>query len=136
MFGALSQPLRQTRSQQAHEPNMQKSVQAALYSALIFPGAGLYWLKRYWQGALFILPALAISTYVLRETLNSAYLLGDKVSAGAVPLDIMTIAFEVQRMLEQLTASLDSALWLLIICWALSIGASYLAGRKLEQATP
>jgi hypothetical protein len=108
---------------------MQKSVQAALYSALIFPGAGLYWLKRYWQAAGFILPALAITVYVLREAMLSAYQLRDKISTDAVPLDVMTIAFEAQRTVEQLTANLDSAIWLLIICWLLSIGASYLAGR-------
>jgi hypothetical protein len=112
---------------------MQKSMQAALYSALIFPGAGLYWLKRYWQAALFILPALAISAYVLREAMLCAYQLRDKISTGALPLDVMTIAIEVQRTVEQLTSSLDSALWWLIICWVLSIGASYLAGRKFEQ---
>ena len=108
---------------------MQKSVQAALYSALIFPGAGLYWLKRYWQAALFILPALAITAYVLRETLLSADQLRDKISTGAVPLDVMTLMLEVERTSQQLMTSLSSAIWLLVICWLLSIAASYLAGR-------
>jgi hypothetical protein len=112
---------------------MQKSVQAALYSALIFPGAGLYWLKRYWQAALFILPALAISAYVLRAAMISADQLRDKISSGALPLDVVTLTLEVQRSVEQLTASLDSSITWLIICWGLSIGASYLAGRKLER---
>jgi hypothetical protein len=116
-----------------HETRMQKSVQAALYSALIFPGAGLYWLKRYWQAALFILPALAITGYVLRETLACAYQLRDKISAGAMPMDITSIALEAVHTSEQLTARLDGAIWALIACWVLSIGASYLAGRTLEQ---
>ena len=114
---------------------MQKSVQAALYSALIFPGAGLLWLKRYWQAALFGLPSLAITLYVLRETMASAYQLRDKISDGSLPMDIMTIALEAVRVSEQLTARLEGAIWLLIICWALSIAASYQAGRRLEQRT-
>jgi hypothetical protein len=117
-----------------HEPDMQKSAQAALYSGLIFPGAGLYWLKRYWQAALFILPALAISGYVLRETLACAEQLRDNISAGAMPLDITRIALEALRASEQLTARLDGAIWALMACWVLSIAASYWAGRTLEEA--
>jgi hypothetical protein len=113
---------------------MQKSAQAALYSALIFPGAGLYWLKRYWQAALFILPALAITAYMLRETLACADQLRDKISAGALPMDIMSIALEAVRATEQLTTRLDGAIWALIVCWLLSIGASYWAGRAREEA--
>jgi hypothetical protein len=109
---------------------MHKSVQAALYSALIFPGAGLFWLKRYWQAALFILPSLAISAYVLREALASAYQLRDKISDGSLPLDGMAIALAAMRTSEQLTARLDGAIWLLSICWVLSIAASYVAGRS------
>lgn len=111
---------------------MRKSVQAALYSALIFPGAGLFWLKRYWQAALFGLPSLAVTLYVLREALASADQLRDNISAGSVPLDAQAIALEAMRTSAELTARLDNAIWLLIIGWALSIGASYLAGRTLE----
>lgn len=113
---------------------MQKSVQAALYSALIFPGAGLYWLKRYWQAALFILPALAISIYVLRETLAIGYLLSEQIADGSLPLEVLPLTRAIAQSVQQLTLSLSAAIWLFILCWALSIALSYVAGNQSDQA--
>jgi hypothetical protein len=113
---------------------MKKSSKAALYSALIFPGAGLWWLKQYWQAALFIVPALAITAYVLRETLATAYQLNDKIANGSLALDIGALTREIEHSVQQLTLSLSNAIWLFIICWAVSVAASYLAGNQQDQA--
>jgi hypothetical protein len=114
---------------------MKMSSKAALYSALIFPGAGLCWLKQYWQAALFILPSLAICAYVVRATLATAQLLRDKIADGSLALDISTLSLAVERSIEQLTSSLNNLIWLLILCWAASIVCSYLAGERLDRPT-
>ncbi|MFZ3182528.1 MAG: hypothetical protein WA173_00080 [Pseudomonas sp.] len=113
---------------------MKKSIKAALYSTLIFPGAGLWWLKRYWLAASFILPALAISVYVLRETLATAYLLSDQIVDGSLPLEIMALTRAVEQSVQQLTLHLSESIWLFILCWALSVAVSYLAGDQLDKA--
>ena len=113
---------------------MKKSIKAALYSTLIFPGAGLWWLKRYWLAASFILPALAISAYVLRETLATAYLLSDQIVEGSLPLEVMALTRAVEHSVQQLTANLSEAIWLFILCWGLSVAVSYLAGDQLDKA--
>jgi hypothetical protein len=113
---------------------MQKSVQAALYSVLIFPGAGLYWLKCYWQAALFILPALAISIYIVRESLAIAHLLSDQIANSTLPLEVIALTRAIEQTMQQLTLSLSSATWLFMFCWVLSIAASYVAGKQQEPA--
>ena len=113
---------------------MKKSIQAALYSTLIFPGAGLCWLKRYGLAASFMLPALAISAYVLRETLASAYRLSDQLVDGSLPLELMALSRAVAQSAQQLTVQLSDAIGLFILCWVLSIAASYLAGDRLDKA--
>ncbi|MBX9757011.1 MAG: hypothetical protein K2X80_19805 [Pseudomonadaceae bacterium] len=112
---------------------MKKSIKAALYSTLIFPGAGLWWLKHYWLAASFILPALVICAYVLRETMATAYLLSDKIADGSLPLDVMALSRAVEQSVQQLTLELSDAIWLFILCWGLSVVVSYLLGNQQEQ---
>ena len=113
---------------------MKKSIQAALYSTLIFPGAGLWWLKRYGLAASFILPALAICAYVLRATMATAYLLSDQIADGSLPLEIMALTRAVQQSVRQLTLNLSDAIWLFILCWGLSVVISYVLGNQQDQA--
>ena len=114
---------------------MKKSTKAALYSALLFPGVGLLLLKQYKRAAIFILPAALITFYILREAMNIAHILADKITSGILPMDIAIITAEVTRMEQQLKVQLSDAIWLLIICWALSIFSSYFVGKKLETKT-
>ncbi|MDP3845696.1 MAG: hypothetical protein Q8R10_04645 [Pseudomonas sp.] len=113
---------------------MKKSIKAALYSTLIFPGAGLWWLKRYGLAASFILPALAISAYVLRATMATAYLLSDQIVEGSLPLEVMALTRAVLQSAQQLTLNLSGVIWLFILCWGLSVAVSYLAGDQLDKA--
>lgn len=113
---------------------MKKSLKAALYSTLIFPGAGLWWLKRYWLAASFILPALAISAYVLREAMATADRLSEQIVEGSLPLEIMALTRAVEHSVQQLTSNLSEAIWLFILCWGLSVAVSYLAGDQLDKA--
>lgn len=112
---------------------MKKSTKAALFSTLIFPGAGLLWLKLYLRAAIFMVPALAISYYIFKEAMKIAQTLADKITAGLIPLDVTRLLTEVNMMTAQLKLNLNDAIWLFIICWALSISSSYFAGKKLES---
>lgn len=113
---------------------MKKSTKAALYSIVIFPGAGLWWLKRYGLAASFILPALAICVYVLRETMATAYLLSDQIAEGALPLELMALSRAVEQSVQQLTLQLSNAIWLFILCWVLSVVASYVLGKQQDAS--
>ena len=112
---------------------MKKSTKAALFSALIFPGAGLLWLKLYLRAAIFMIPAVGISYYIFREAMKIAHTLSDKITTGLIPLDASRLLTEVHIMTEQLKVNLSDATWLFIICWVLSISSSYFAGKKLES---
>jgi hypothetical protein len=111
---------------------MKKSTKAALFSTLIFPGAGLLWLKQYTRAAIFMIPALAISYYILHKAMDIAQTLAQKVKAGSIPPDLSRLLVEVHTMTQQLLVDLDDAMWLFILCWTLSILSSYFAGKKLE----
>jgi hypothetical protein len=111
---------------------MKKSFKAALYSTLIFPGAGLWWLKRYWLASSFIVPALVICAYVLRETVAVANLLSEQISDGSLPLDVVPLTRAVEQTVQQLTLELSGAIWLFVLCWLLSVAVSYLLGKRLD----
>lgn len=115
---------------------MKKSTKAALYSALLFPGAGLFWLKQYKRAAIFMLPALVITIYILREAMKISHTLSEKITNGSLPIDIGLISLEVSRLQQQLKLQLNDAILLLMVCWALSILSSYFVGKKLQESGP
>lgn len=123
--------------------NTGKAVKAALLSALVFPGIGLWWLKRYWRGCIFVIPTGLIVIYLCRLM---SQLLGPiqqklqrQVEMGTIdPFDLsglyVRLYKEIFLALEPHQAQLDFAKYTLIICWLCSILSSYFVGKKIEQS--
>ncbi|MBC7453863.1 MAG: hypothetical protein H7335_09175 [Massilia sp.] len=112
---------------------MHRSVKATLLSALVFPGAGQWFLKRGARACLFVLPTIAAIAVFVNEALEQATLIANQILAGTAPVDPVTLA----ARLEQ--GSGDSALGtaaaiVLVVCWIGSIIDAYLLART--SATP
>lgn len=121
---------------------MGKAAKAALFSALIFPGAGLWWLKHYWRACIFIIPTGLILLHMFRLLWQLMApiqrKLMDQVEMGLInPLDIgglyLRLYKEIFVALEAHQAQLEFAKYTLIICWLCSIVSSYSLGKKIEQ---
>lgn len=101
---------------------MRKTIKAALFSILIFPGIGHFALGKYVRGLAFLIPAL-ISTYLLvRNVLEQANAMADQLLQGASP-----------QYAEP--ANLKYASWVFLACWIVSIADSIRLGRQADKAS-
>ncbi len=113
---------------------MNKSNKAALFSALVFPGAGHFFLKRHVSGAVIACAALGGLYLIIANMLERAQEIADKILSGEVGLDIATIT----ELVSQQSASNDSQLLdiagaVLIISWLIGIADSYRVGRAQDK---
>ena len=120
---------------------LKKSERAALYSAIIFPGAGLWWLNHYWRACIFIIPAGLSLWYITKCLWLICVTLRDRIINQTLPLDIFDLNRSVEiisRAADKLIAdnhfNLPFAEYLLVAAWLCSIASSYFAGKKIEQA--
>jgi len=119
---------------------MTKSTKAALYSALVLPGAGLWWLKHYWRACVFLIPASLSLIYITKCLLLIINTIMLRMADGALMVDMFNLTQTttlIGNLADQITENnhmhLGLAENLLMISWACSIVSSYFAGKKLEQ---
>lgn len=116
---------------------MKKSVKAALFSGLIFPGVGQFSLKRYARGLIFFAPAMTCLAYMLDNSMRKAFSIVDKIERGEVPLDADAIANLISATAGRSESlMLAAAQWIIIICWIVSIIDAYRLGKLADQADP
>ena len=114
---------------------MKKSVKAALFSGLVFPGVGQFSLKRYARGLIFFAPAMASLAFMLDHSIRKAFSIVDKIERGEVPLDPDAIA----NLISATSSSSESlmlaaAQWIIILCWIISIIDAYRLGKQADQS--
>ena len=108
---------------------MNKALKAALFSALVFPGAGHIVVKKHFTGALFIsstLSALAILIYHATKIANQ---ISDKILYGQIPLDAALISNLISEKLQQGHWSIDAASIFILIIWLLSTFDAYRSAK-------
>lgn len=115
---------------------MNKSNKAALFSTLIFPGAGHFFLKRYISGAVIACAAMAALYLITANLLERAREIADKILSGEVGLDVVTITELVSRQSADSDSQLLDIAWaVLIFSWIIGIADSYRAGRAQDKST-
>lgn len=114
---------------------MERSLTAALLSALVFPGAGQFYLKRPWRACLFMLPALAAAFLFVRQVMALAGPLVDKVLSGGLAADPLAIAAELERQGGVAGGHADLAAAVMIVCWIASIADAWLLARSTGPGT-
>lgn len=123
-----------------------KATKAALYSALIFPGAGLLWLKHYQRAAIFIAPTLLALWYLcstLYKSIAPVYMQMLRDARGGTlavdPNNLGALYIKLHQEIYQAIAihhdQLNLAKIILVAAWLCSIVSSYFAGKKLELAS-
>jgi hypothetical protein len=113
---------------------MKKSIKAALFSALLFPGTGHFSLQKMMRGLYFFIPAFLSLIYLVRYSLDKAYVIADQLNLGKIPLDTETITNLIAEPPTGMTLlNLQIATWTIIVCWIGSIIDSFLLGKKADQ---
>ena len=120
-----------------------KATKAALFSAFIFPGAGLWWLKHYLRACIFILPCCASLWYMgtkLYQGVAPVYTnLQRQAAEGLIDVTDMAhiynkLSTEIHSSLAAQQSQLTSAEIILVVCWLCSIASSYFVGKKIDMA--
>lgn len=118
---------------------MKKSEKAALYSAVVFPGAGLWWLKHYWRACVFIVPAGLSLIYITKCLWVIVTTLRDRILEGTLRLDIFDLTRSVEgisraaeKLMQDNHYNLPFAEYILVAAWLCSIASSYFTGKKME----
>ncbi len=114
---------------------MKKSVKAALFSALVFPGAGHFVLRRYARGMMFFLPATLAFLFVANKAVSKALAIADKVLQGEVPLDaeaIATLVYAGSNASESMM--MNVATFVMLACWVAGIIDSWRIGAIEDKA--
>jgi hypothetical protein len=113
---------------------VKKSTKAALLSALVFPGVGHLYLRKYKAGLLLAGVAFAAIYYLIAKAVGSAFEISEKIQSGAVPLDAEAIT----KLVSQQSGGADAQMMniatiALGICWVIGIVDSYRAGRVRKE---
>ena len=113
---------------------MNKSKKAALISALVFPGAGHLYLKKYLSGTIFLGATLGSLSYLIVKTVEITLQITEEIQAGKVQLNVMEITELVSKQTAGSEAQLyDIATAVIFISWLVGIIDSYRIGRIQDK---
>jgi hypothetical protein len=106
---------------------MNRSVKAALISALVLPGAGHLYLKRRARACLFLLPTLAAVAVFLNDAMEQATTIAGEIMAGAMAPDPLAMAARLEQQSGGALATVAAAV--MVVCWIGAAVDAYLLGR-------
>jgi TM2 domain-containing membrane protein YozV len=113
---------------------MNVAVKAAIFSAILFPGWGQIYLKRYKRGIAIILPVLAGIIYICWSLIQVAISTIKAAPPQKGSVDINTVLKLTNDSLKTMDSTTISFITLIIIgLWIYSIFDAYLLGKKQMQ---
>jgi hypothetical protein len=113
---------------------MTKSVKALLLSALAFPGAGHYYLKKPLLGTLLAGISLLCIYLLFTTSLEIAEDLSKKIQAGEIPLDVNRLEQELTKGPAGKSSLIDISTYVLEACWLIGVADSFRVGRAKDKA--
>lgn len=108
---------------------------AAILSATIFPGAGLFFLRHHLRGCIFALPAALVIIMLFKNLFAVAFKLNEEMAAE---IEKGNLAIDIGHMWNSLHGAMftspywEQGKWILLASWILSIISSYFAGKKAD----
>jgi len=113
---------------------VKRSAKAALLSALVFPGIGHIYLKRYLSGIILAGVSFAAIYYLTAKMVEKSLQILEKIQSGSIPLNTRAIT---ELLSKQSTGAesqlLSMATAVFIICWLIGILDSYRVGRLRDK---
>jgi hypothetical protein len=115
---------------------MNKPAKAALFSALIFPGAGQLFLKKYFSAAYYAVFA-SVGLYLLFSNLVArTEVLIEKVQLSQAAVDLATILELFHQQTSSTTESLNPGLMIWFVAWLVSVLEAYRVAKKEMNPQP
>jgi len=114
---------------------MTSPIKAALLSALVFPGAGHLYLKRYKSAILLIATSLTGLYFLISSAIQKSLQIVEQIQSGAIQLnDAATVsALLTQHSGTAEAQRLEIATTVIMICWLVGIIDSYRVVYALDK---
>lgn len=111
-------------------PELSRTTTAVILSALLLPGAGQFYLKRYVRAGIFAAVSLASTGVILLDLLRRATFVLAQIQTGAGAPDLAQLAkWVAQAAALEGQARLALATGVLALCWAISVADACRASR-------
>ncbi|MCX5849821.1 MAG: DUF5683 domain-containing protein [Deltaproteobacteria bacterium] len=113
---------------------MKVSYKAALISAFVFPGAGQFYLKKYWRGLIIMfLVATGLGYIIWSATIAALSIIDNavvKLQGGTTNLqELSTVA---GSKMSNTDPYHDAVLFVIVCFWIFSIVDAYIIGKERE----
>lgn len=114
---------------------MSKSTKSVILSLLVLPGAGHFFLKKYYMGSALASISVVSVYYILSIALEKAVDISQKIQLGEIHPDIIAVT----EMISNNPVGSDDAQVVsvattsIIICWLIGIVDSYRVGRMQDK---
>jgi TM2 domain-containing membrane protein YozV len=114
---------------------MKVSYKAALLSALVFPGTGHFYLKRYWRGLFIMLFVFTGLGYMIRSaTIAALSILDDAVVTLQSGTESLQELSNIAGSKILTTDPYHDAVFYLIVCfWIFAVIDAYIIGKEKES---
>jgi hypothetical protein len=116
---------------------MNLATKAAIYNALLFPGWGHFYLKKYKRGMIFILPVLAGMLSICWTIVQVAIsiLKANPLKKGAVDItNVLQLSADATKAIDS-NNNISLILLFMILFWIVSIIDAYQLGKKQMVTT-
>ena len=115
---------------------MKIEYKAALLSALVFPGVGHVYLKKYPIALGFICASAYLVLTLINLLSNIIESMTLKINSGEIALNIDAITHAVSKHVAELPAEYSSISYALLFIWCFAIADSYRLGMKSPTVSP
>ena len=110
---------------------MNKSTKAVLFSGLVFPGCGHFYLKKPFMGGFLTAISVVCLCFIMVSVFSLAKTISDKILNGEIAPDIVEITTAVTNGLADTGLHQLNLLTIVIVsCWVVGMVDSYRIGRK------
>ena len=105
-----------------------------LLSALLYPGVGHYFLKRYVKCGLFVFAFSIPLIFVLNDVIDKANQVVEKITSGEIPLNSDAITVSISNLMTETNAQeLNINIYVMIFIWIIAIADAYLVSKQTSN---
>ncbi len=112
---------------------MKLSMKAALYSGLLFPGAGYFVVQKKLRGSVALLVTIAGLSIIIIESIHKAQIIAEKIVSGAIQLDVKVLRQQILETPGIFNPDLLSGVYFIIgLVWFVGIVDCYRIGGIIQ----
>lgn len=112
---------------------MKLSIKAAIFSGIVFPGAGYFLVDKRIRGFISLVATISILIFIMIDIFHRANIIAEKIVFGVIPYDIAIIREQILLTPGNISPELMGVLSMVIgLIWVVSIIDAYYIGRCVE----